>query len=139
MNKKCGMFYYFFLPLLLLSSQYGHSNVITAVINPVVDMLGVAAMGVVDITHNAYEGYLEKNKKEDLEKTKQQLLNIKTDLQTLKGLSLESFTYQFLRQYSYPQTQNVRVNELISLERQVYHIQDSWCCISINSLKMLAG
>jgi len=175
MNKKCGMLSVFSLYLfLLLSSQHAHAHGalgITAVINPVADMLGVTATAVVDIVHNAYQGYLEKNKKEEgccfpgrpdevvlaerfyyeqrkeaLEKTKQELVGIKKDLETLKGLNPDSFTYQFLKQYSYPEVhsvqlpsisqekcfsedeknglKNVRANELISLEKQINAIQN---------------
>ncbi|HJZ23969.1 MAG TPA: hypothetical protein VJ201_05920 [Candidatus Babeliales bacterium] len=141
-----------------------------AVINPVIAMLGGATVALAVIAYNARRMYLEKHKdengpclvdmpdavvlaerfyyeqrKEALEKIKQELMVIKNDLQIIKGLCSGSFTHQFLQQHIYSTVKNVqllsiaqekhlsddqkntlrglRENELALLEKQICDIQ----------------
>lgn len=101
-----------------------------AIINPIIEMLAGTTGGVFGLMQNAYQGYVEKNKKEDpisyeekkaeLQKIQQKLVAIKNSLQIIKGLSPESFTYQFLKQYFCVQVQK---DDLMSLEKQIVEIQ----------------
>lgn len=96
------------------------------IINPVVAILGGVTVSLAVIAHNAYQMYVEKHKNEDgsclvdipdsvvlaerfyyeqrkeaLEKLRQELIGIKKGLQIIKGLSSSGFTYQLLPHYTY--------------------------------------
>jgi len=107
MNKKSTLSHWFCLFLFFTSFQdtyaypaAGMHSGCVVIVQPVIAGLSVAATALTDIAHNAYQKYVENNKKEELEKIKHELVRIKNDLQTIKGLHSESFTHQFLKQYS---------------------------------------
>src|SRR5438477_469627 len=107
MKKKCRLFHWFSLLLFFTSFQDAytyaaigvHSSCVV-IAQPVIVGFNVAAIALTSIAHNAYQKYVENNKKEELEKIKRELVRIKNDLQDIKDLYSESYTHQFLKQYS---------------------------------------
>ena len=191
-NRGLRTFIFCFLLMMVSQSARGYNVVpiflgaasiscgYVVLINPVVAMLGGATVALTTASYNAYQEYVEKNKKDDfccgadasdavviaerfyyerkkeaLEKIKKELIDIKDDLQIIKGLNSECFTYQFLKSYRYEEIKsflplsvaqekclsedgrnrlrNARENELISLEKQVCEIQ-SVLALHLNQL-----
>ena len=160
MDKKCGLFYWFSLYLFIMSPQEmraaGIHSGYVVITQPVIAGLGMAATVLTTIAQNAYQKYLENSKKEDeqyccsmqrkeeLEKIKQELVRIRNDLQAIKGLDSESFTYQFLKYYSDEQFNGLSLPfidqekclseyELMLLEKQ----KSDMCFVLISHLNQL--
>ena len=75
MKKKCRLFHWFSLLLFFTSFQDAytyaaigvHSSCVV-IAQPVIVGFNVAAIALTSIAHNAYQKYVENNKKEELEK-----------------------------------------------------------------------
>lgn len=167
MYQKSRVFHLLFLCLFLIADM--HCGCV-AVLNPILAVLGDTTTRLAAVGYNVYERYSEKHKnnadfylvempddvllaerfyyehrKEVLEKTQQELMGIKNNLQVIKGLPSGSFTCQFLQKYVYCPVENTqqlsvikekrlsdkqknilrdaRENELAALEKQIRQIQ----------------